>query len=90
MGLRPEISQNNALTTISYYLSEPGPVMLRVFSADGKLVRILENSRYAEAGYHDAIWNERDGSGQDVASGVYFYQFRTSSFSETKKMVKLR
>jgi hypothetical protein len=35
-------------------------------------------------------WDCRNETGQQVASGVYFYQLVTEGFSQTKKMVLLK
>jgi hypothetical protein len=42
------------------------------------------------AGSYRTVWDGKDASGRDAASGVYFYQLRTVSFVQTNKMVLLR
>lgn len=80
----------NPVTTISYYLAEPSRVNLGIFDVSGKLVRALERGMMAGEGKQEIIWNGLDDAGRDVASGVYFYRLRAGTFSETRKMVKLR
>lgn len=97
-GMQPRptlLNQNhpnpfNPVTTISYYLAEPAFVKLGIYDVTGKLVKVLQDRRMIQEGNQKMIWNGRNESGKDVASGVYFYRLDTGSFSKTKKMVKLR
>ena len=41
-------------------------------------------------GTHDVIWDGKDASGQQVASGIYFYRLRSGDFQDTKKMVMMK
>jgi len=88
------LSQNfpnpfNPITHISYQLPEPGHVNLSVFNIMGQWVRRLEHS-WKEAGYYSIVWDGRDHMGKSVASGIYFYHFRSGSFTKTRKMIILR
>lgn len=89
-----ELAQNrpnpfNPATTLSYSISKPGPVQLRVFGVDGSLVRTLVE-RDQQADRYDVQWDGTDDAGQRVASGVYFYTLKTPLFTSTKKMVLLK
>lgn len=89
-----ELAQNrpnpfNPVTTLSYSISKPGYVQLRVFGVDGSLVRTLVN-RDQKADRYDVQWDGTDDAGQRVASGVYFYTLKTPLFASTKKMVLLK
>jgi hypothetical protein len=35
-------------------------------------------------------WDGKDESGEEIASGVYFYRLQTKDFTQTKKMVLIR
>ena len=37
-----------------------------------------------------AYWNGRNGSGELVSSGVYFYRLEAGDYSQTRKMVILK
>ena len=59
-------------------------VELKVYDALGNLVETLVN-REQEAGVYQVEFNP-----VNLASGIYFYQIKTNSFVETKKLVLLK
>jgi hypothetical protein len=79
----------NPTTVISYGLASGGAVSLRVYDVSGALVRVLVDGALP-AGHHEAAWDSRDGTGEVVASGVYFYRLEAGDFVETRKMVLLK
>jgi hypothetical protein len=76
-------------TNIEFVLPEDGYVVLEVFDISGKRVRVLAN-RTMPAGRHMELWDGRSGSGEYVASGMYFYRVATGEGVITKKCVMLR
>ncbi|MFQ6093951.1 MAG: FlgD immunoglobulin-like domain containing protein, partial [bacterium] len=62
---------------------------LKIYNILGQEVRTLVDET-TEAGYYKVIWDGRDGFGNGVASGVYFYRLTAGEFSQTRKMVLLR
>lgn len=62
-----------ASTEIRFDLPRPARVAVSVFDARGRLVRQLPEEQLSP-GRHRMMWNGRDGSGVDVATGVYFYR----------------
>jgi hypothetical protein len=89
------LSQNypnpfNPQTTIRYDLPEPGVVRLSVYNVLGQMVRRLADGRRF-SGTYSVIWDGRDGSGREVASGVYLYRLEVEGQSvQTRRMVLLR
>lgn len=79
----------NPQTTIRFDLALPSRVVLAVYSVEGGHVRTLVDED-RPAGPHAALWDGRDGDGQSVASGVYFYRLWAGGFVDTKKMVLLK
>lgn len=76
-------------TTIAYDLSADTPVVIDIYNVLGQRVRQLVDREHS-AGTHTVRWDGRNEAGQRVASGAYFYQIRTDTFSASKKMVVVR
>jgi spore coat protein A len=74
---------------VSFTLVDPVPVDVRIFDVQGREVRHLADAPFA-AGSHRVAWDERDGSGQRVAAGVYFYRISAGSQVATRKTVIVR
>jgi hypothetical protein len=74
----------NATASVSFTLPLPMRVQLRIFNSLGQLVSTLIDENRA-AGSHSVLW---DASG--VASGVYIYQLKAGSFTDSKKMVLMK
>ena len=84
----------NPETWIPYHLATDTDVSLCIYDMDGVLVRELDLG-YQRAGYYTdrsraAYWDGRNGLGERVASGVYFYQLRASDYLKLRKMVILK
>jgi len=79
----------NPSTTISFHLATQERVSLRIYDAQGKLVRTLVD-RVFQAGPTEVVWDGQDSSGREAATGVYFVRFVVGSSQMTKKIVKIR
>jgi hypothetical protein len=89
-----ELQQNypnpfNPITNIGFRISDFGFIKLSIFDLTGRLVRTLVNSKLAPGSYIYQ-WDGRDETGQQAASGVYYYRLQAKDFSQTRKMVLLR
>jgi hypothetical protein len=96
-----ELSQNypnpfNPETTIPFSLKVQGSMFkgpmhttLKIYNILGQAVRILVDEEKLPVNYK-IIWDGKDDSGKEVASGIYFYQLKIKEHTETKKMVLLR
>jgi hypothetical protein len=80
----------NPSTKIEYTIREEGPVTLRVYDVNGRLVATLVDETKSAGVIHKAEWSGRDNEGNAVATGVYFYRLKTRTSVETKKMVLLK
>jgi flagellar hook assembly protein FlgD len=60
-----------------------------IYNVLGQQVKIIENN-FMKAGHHIFDWNGLDVSGNEVASGIYFYELRTENFVAKKKMLLIR
>jgi len=63
------------------------PITLKVYNILGLLVRALVNEDQVP-GYYSVVWDGRDGSGQDVSSGVYLCRLRVQG--DRLKVEKIR
>ena len=79
----------NPTTMIPYCLASSERVTLRIFDAQGKLVRTLAEGE-KPAGSYEVAWNGRDDSGRSVATGMYFVQLQAGSYEATKKLLMIR
>ncbi|MFQ5649312.1 MAG: FlgD immunoglobulin-like domain containing protein [bacterium] len=76
----------NPSTTIRFALPEASKVKLVIYNIRGQLVRTLVSQPVA-AGRHKVIWDGRDKSGLQVASGVYLYRLQAQEFVATRKLL---
>ena len=79
----------NPVTTIGFGTEKPGRVSLRIYSAQGRLVRTLVDEMLP-AGQYQKRWDGKDDAGLTMASGVYFYELASESNRLTRKMSLLK
>lgn len=79
----------NPLTSLGYWLPNPGQVRLAVYSLEGKLVRVLVDRPQA-AGPHEAVWDGRNGSGKPLPSGTYIALLEAGEQRRTRKLALLK
>jgi hypothetical protein len=79
----------NPETKIGYFIPKACQVKLEVFNILGQRVRTLIDEAQT-AGKKEVTWDGRDESGNEVASGVYFYKLQAGDFAQTKKMVLMK
>lgn len=84
----------NLKTLISYQLPVNNNVTLKVYDVLGNEIATLVNE-YKPAGKYEVEFSAKGGSASEgnasgLSSGLYFYQLRSDSFSQTKKMIYLK
>ena len=81
----------NPETWIPYHLAAAADVTVRIYAANGVLVRTLVLGHQAAGIYESraraAYWDGKNEVGESVASGVYFYSLTASHFTATRKML---
>jgi len=81
----------NPDTWIPYQLAEDVKVTITIYDASGKLVRTLDLGHKTPGFYMTkdkaAYWDGKNETGEQAASGVYFYTIQAGEFTATKKMV---
>jgi len=78
----------NPSTSFAIDLPKTTDYALSVYNISGQLVRSFAGS--TEAGTLSIVWDGTNSSGSSVASGVYFYSFRSADFDAIRKMVLLK
>lgn len=76
-------------TQIRFELSETAKVSLKVYDTAGRLVRTLTDQQL-NPGSHIVDWDGSDGTGRQVASGVYYYTLDTGALNQSRQMLILR
>jgi hypothetical protein len=80
----------NPTTAIPYEVAVAGRVELAIYDVSGSLVRTLVNGEKG-VGRYTATWDGRDGRGNQVHTGVYFYRMTAPGYtSQAKKMLLLK
>ena len=84
----------NPETWIPYRLATDADVSLSIYDLNGAVVRELDLG-HQQAGYYTdrsqaAYWDGRNAVGEQVGSGVYFYQLSAGEYSATRRMVILK
>jgi minor extracellular serine protease Vpr len=79
----------NPVTTIGFGTEKPGRVSLRIYNAQGRLVRTLVDE-VLPAGQYQKRWDGKNDAGQTAASGVYFYELASEGNRLTRKMSLLK
>ena len=83
-------SQNpaRAHATIRYSLANASAVDLRIFSAAGELVRVLETGSQ-QPGLHQALWDGKDELGRPVGRGTWFCRMTAGGFQAVSKLTTI-
>jgi len=86
----------NPETVIQYAIPEKSLVRIEIYDISGRTIKSLVEEQ-TPAGVHQLKWDGRNDFGNQVSSGVYFYQIQavpnTGSggiYNETRKMMLLR
>ena len=79
----------NPTTTIAFYLERETEIKLEVYNIVGQKVAVLAEGRYS-AGNHQVVFDGRSATGEEVASGIYFYRLTGENINEIRKMTLMR
>ena len=84
----------NPETWIPFRLAKDADVTIRIFDIRGQEVRTIHVGQMP-AGYYDTkgkavLWDGRDSYGQEVSSGIYFYNLTAGKFHATRKLTIIK
>ena len=84
----------NPETWIPFHLANSSDVTITIYDMRGTTVRSLELGHQQEGYYTSrnraAYWDGRNDLGENVASGIYFYQLQADNLSLLRKMIVLK
>jgi len=79
----------NPITRIRFALPQAGPAKLDIYNAAGQWICTLVEGDVA-SGYHEVMWDARNASGFNVASGTYFAVLKTRDLRKIRPMTLVR
>lgn len=79
----------NPNTTINYTLMEPGEVKIIIYNSLGQKIKTLIDN-HQTSGRHSIAWNGQDEYGNNVSSGIYFYQLEVNNNTISKRMILMK
>ncbi|MEW5766145.1 MAG: right-handed parallel beta-helix repeat-containing protein [bacterium] len=96
---RSQLLQNypnpfNPEVWIPFRLAEEAETTIFIYNLAGQLVKAINAGKLPPGSYlsrdRAAYWDGRDESGEEVSSGIYFYQLQAGSFTGARKMIVLK
>ena len=84
--LRPRTGTSTAITVTTF---NPGQILARLFTLDGRSVRTLFDGNQP-SGVLNLSWDGRDGGGSAVASGVYLLHVTGPKLDTKTKIIVIR
>ncbi|MDI6804026.1 MAG: NosD domain-containing protein [Bacteroidota bacterium] len=86
----------NPSTLIKYQLPKVSNVEITIYNIFGQEVNMLVNG-IQDAGYYEVVWNSDNNTGNQAASGVYFYRISaiditnpSNKFLQVRKMMLIK
>jgi len=86
----PSPNPFNPSTVVGFELPRAVRAGVRIFTADGRLVRVLAQPTSFAAGNHTLRWDGRDEHGRAAASGVYVVRLDAGGESRSQRAVLVR
>ena len=84
----------NPETWIPYQLASDADVSIIIYNPSGERIRTIPIGDQAAGSYltkgRAAYWDGRNGRGELVSSGLYFYHLQASDFTDVKRMIILK
>jgi hypothetical protein len=85
----PAPNPSNDGAALHFEIAQQGPVTLRVFDIQGRLVREVLNEDL-EPGVYARTWDGTNDRGQRVATGIYFVLLRAKDAHHARRLLILR
>jgi hypothetical protein len=75
--------------TICYSIPEDNQIQLDVYNSKGQKIKTLED-RFHKKGKYSVNWDGKNEKGNQVCSGVYFFQIKSENKITTNKLLLLK
>lgn len=85
----PRPTPTSGRAEMSLDLPQSSSVLARVFNAQGRMVRIIQQG-ILSAGHHILHWDGKSDGGGDVASGVYWIRVAAGAIEKGTKLTIIR
>lgn len=72
-------NQNGENAVVTYNVTKPCKVTLRVMNMAGRCVKVIATDKVAQAGVNTEAWNLRNTGGAPVPSGMYLIEVRAQA-----------
>jgi flagellar hook assembly protein FlgD len=66
-----------------------GEAWIKIYNTRGQLVRILKTKVQGKGSY-EVVWDGRNGSGEKLSSGIYFYTLSAGNHVLCGKMTLMK
>lgn len=76
-------------TSLKLELSSPAEIGVKIYNPRGQMIRSLASEKLP-AGTHSLIWDGKNDSGFEVASGLYLIRVRGTDHSATRKVLVIK
>jgi len=84
----------NPETWIPFRLAQSSTVTARIYDSLGNKIRVIELGYLRAGNYTESnksiYWDGKNKNGEQVSSGVYFYEISTENYTEVRKMLVLQ
>lgn len=79
----------NPTTNIEFYLPKEQKAEVSIYNSKGQKVKTLADG-ILRCGRNSIVWDGKDNTGKNSASGIYFYRIKTSDNQVVKKMTLIK
>jgi hypothetical protein len=78
-----------AATKVPFFTSGYDRININIFDLNGRLIRNLVNMEKL-FGYQEIIFDGKDNDGNNIPSGIYFYQLHVNEIKQYRKMLFIK
>jgi Secretion system C-terminal sorting domain len=80
----------NPSTNITYHVRQDAEVVIEIYNSKGQKIYELQEGYKQANRIHSVHWNGQNQRGENVASGVYFFHFKSGVFKNVKRALLIK